>query len=325
MKAPARLGLYGLILVAVFVVSGFTANAVIDEDTVQNWVDDADHHSPEGHDAEGDDMSNGGHQGHGVDAASVGLGVAQDGYQLTEVTAPGETGTGGELSLAVTGPDGDRVTEFELDHEQEMHLIAVRADGQHFRHVHPERDENGTWSIPWEWEEAGTYRIFADFVPAEVGEGLTLSTTVQVAGIYDPVVAEPASETTVDGFDVAVEGDLVAGEASELTMTITRDGEPVTELEPYLGAFGHLVALREGDLAYLHVHPHGDAPEASEISGPEIVFEATAPTEGRYLLFLDFQVDGNLHTAPLVVNTTSSTDSGDAGQANNEEGEDHDH
>src|SRR5699024_11235811 len=55
-----------------------------------------------------------------------------------------------------------------------------------------------------------------------------------------------------------VEGDLTAGEASQLTMTVTRDGEPVTELEPYLGAFGHLVALRDGDLAYLHVHPHED-------------------------------------------------------------------
>ena len=115
----------------------------------------------------------------------------------------------------------------------------------------------------------------------------------------------PVTETTVDGFDVTVKGDLVAGSASELTMTITRDGEPVTTLEPYLGAFGHLVALRDGDLAYLHVHPHGDAPQAGETSGPEIVFEATAPTPGRYLLYLDFQIDGQVHTAPLVLDTTT--------------------
>ncbi len=86
-------------------------------------------------------------------------------------------------------------------------------------------------------------------------------------------------------------------------MTISRAGEPVTELEPYLGAFGHLVALRDGDLAYLHVHPHGDEPQAGETSGPEIVFEATAPTQGRYLLYLNFQVDGEVHTAPLVIDT----------------------
>src|SRR5690625_5326218 len=107
--------------------------------------------------------------------------------------------------------------------------------------------------------------MFAAFVPTEAGEGITLSTTVQVAGDYVPVPAEqPVTETSVDGFEVAVEGDLVAGAASRLTMTVTHNGAPVAELEPYLGAFGHLVALRDGDLAYLHVHPHGEVPARSE-------------------------------------------------------------
>src|SRR5699024_2851382 len=133
---------------------------------------------------------------------------------------------------------------------------------------------------------------------------------------------EPVTETTVDGFDVSVEGDLTAGEASQLTMTVTRDGEPVTELEPYLGAFGHLVALRDGDLSYLHVHPHGDEPQAGETSGPEIVLEATAPTESRYLLYLDFQVDGEVHTAPLVTDTTSTSGgNGTGGHSANESGQ----
>lgn len=327
MKAPARLGLYGLVLVAVFGVSAFTANAIIPEDTVQSWAEDTagnTHHRAAGE----EEMNSGGHEGHEAGTALLGLGLAQDGYQLTSVSAPTGPSDEGELTFAITGPDGNPVTDFELDHEEEMHLIAVRADGQHFTHVHPERDETGIWSIPWQWEAAGTYRIFADFVPAETGEGLTLSTTVQVAGSYEPVPAEPALETTVDGFDVAVSGDLVAGSASELTMTVTRDGESVTTLEPYLGAFGHLVALRDGDLAYLHVHPHGDAPAAGETSGPEIVFEATAPTPGRYLLYLDFQVDGQVHTAPLVIDTTGSSEGqpspGD-GTGEHEGGEDHDH
>lgn len=307
MKAPARLSLYGLVLVAVFAVAGFTANAVIPEETVQSWAEDT---ADNTHHEEGDAMNGDEYEGHNAGASSLGLGLAQDGYQLTAVSAPTATGTEGELLLTVTGPDGNPVTDFELEHEKELHLIAVRADGQHFRHVHPQMNDDGTWSIPWQWEAAGSYRVFADFVPAETGEGITLSTSVQVAGDYDPVPAEPAATTSVNGFDVSVEGDLVAGSTSELTMTITRDGEPVTTLEPYLGAFGHLVALRDGDLAYLHVHPHGDAPQAGETSGPEIVFEATAPTEGRYLLYLDFQIDGQVHTAPLVIDTTGAGDNG---------------
>ncbi|WP_462418640.1 heavy-metal-associated domain-containing protein [Kytococcus sp. Marseille-QA3725] len=320
MKAPARLGLYGLGLVAVFAVAGFTANTVVPDETVQAWTQETEDNA---HHEEGDAMSGDAHAGHDADALSLGLGVAQDGYQLTGVSAPSATGAGGELSLTVTGPDGEPMTDFELEHEKELHLIVVRADGQQFEHVHPEMDADGTWSIPWQWDAAGTYRVFADFVPGQTGEGITLSTTVQVPGDFETVAAEPTAETSVDGFDVAVEGDLVAGEGSELTMTVTRDGQPVTALEPYLGAFGHLVALRDGDLAYLHVHPHGDAPEAGETSGPEIVFEATAPTEGRYLLFLDFQVDGQVHTAPLVIDTT--TGGGGAVGDTHEEGADHEH
>lgn len=272
-------------------------------------------------------MDSTGHEGHDAGAGSLGLGIAQDGYQLTAVTAPDALGADGELSLTITGPDGKPVTDYELEHEKELHLIVVRADGQQFRHVHPEMDADGTWSIPWRWDAAGTYRVFADFVPGQTGEGITLSTTVQVSGGYEAVAAEPTAETTVDGFDVAVTGDLVAGESSTLTMTITRDGQPVTALEPYLGAFGHLVALRDGDLAYLHVHPHGDAPKAGETSGPEIVFEATAPTPGRYLLYLDFQVDGQVHTASLVIDTTTGDGGADAGSGggHEEEGEGHEH
>ncbi|MGL4172946.1 MAG: heavy-metal-associated domain-containing protein [Actinomycetota bacterium] len=337
MRAPARLGLYGLVLVSVFAVAGFTANAVIPEETAQSWAEDAAQNT---HHDEEDTTDTAGHgSGHTGKTAVLGLGLAQDGYQLTAVTAPTDTSTEEKLSLTITGPDGNPVMNFEPEHEKELHLIAVRADGQHFRHVHPEMNDGGTWTIPWQWDAAGSYRVFADFVPAKTGEGLTLSTSVHVGGDYEPTPAtEPVSTTTVDGFDVSVEGDLTAGAASKLTMTVTRGGEPVTELAPYLGAFGHLVALRDGDLAYLHVHPRGDEPQAGETSGPEIVFEATAPTKGRYLLYLDFQVEGEVHTAPLVMDTTTSSgqrsgghsDDGRSGQesgagAEHQEGEAHDH
>ena len=78
----------------------------------------------------------------------------------------------------------------------------------------------------------------------------------------------------VGDYGSSLTGDLVPGETSPVTATVTRDGEPVTDLQPYLGAYGHLVALREGDLAYLHVHP-----EESD-AGPEIPFLAEVPSDG---------------------------------------------
>ena len=108
--------------------------------------------------------------------------------------------------------------------------------------------------------------------------------------------------------------DAPAGAEAELTLSVSRDGRPVTDLQPYLGAFGHLVALRSGDLAYLHVHPIGEAGDGVTEPGPEISFMATAPTAGRYLLYLDLQLDGVVRSIPFVLTATAgSTDAAGGG------------
>ncbi|HEX5201600.1 hypothetical protein ACFQS1_25545 [Paractinoplanes rhizophilus] len=227
-----------------------------------------------------------------------GLGVAADGLVLSPVEAPAKTGVDGELSLRIVDAGGAPVTGFATSHEKQLHLIVVRADGAEFRHVHPRMDAAGTWTVPWRWTAAGTYRVFADFVPAGRADAgsITLTRTLQIGGAYAPVTPRPHATDDVDGFHVAIDGDLTAGATSELTVTITRDGKPVTALEPYLGSFGHLVALREGDLGYLHVHA-----ETGATSGPAIRFGAEVPTAGRYLLYLDFKIGGKVRTADFVL------------------------
>ncbi|MHA7133739.1 heavy-metal-associated domain-containing protein [Oerskovia turbata] len=296
MNTGARLSIYGLGLVVAFGGAFGVAGAVVPEATVTDWVKEGEmnNHLPES-------------GAHGADSTSVaapalkGLSLAVDGYVLSPVEAPVAVGDPGELSFQIEDAAGDPVTDYTTAHERDLHLIVVRSDGSGFRHVHPTLDEaTGTWSTPWEWDEAGSYRVFADFTPA-AGPALTLTRTVLVAGEVAPVVPEPTRTSEVDGFTVTVDGDLVAGSSSDLTLTVTRDSEPVTTLEPYLGAFGHLVALRDGDLAFLHVHAQGDEPTAGDQAGPAITFAAEAPTAGRYLLYLDFQVDGEVHTAELVL------------------------
>ncbi len=229
-----------------------------------------------------------------------GLAVAAEGYQLEGLTAPGRTGKQGTLSFRLTGPDGGPVTDYTTSHDKDLHLIVVRMDGSQFRHVHPTHDEAGGWSLPWRWTAAGSYRVFADFVPAATGEPLTLTSTVDVAGdLAAPITAGPDTDSAeVDGFTVALDGTLQAGQESTLTFTVTRDGAAVTTLQPYLGAAGHLVALRAGDLGYLHVHPIDEQPAAA--SGPDIAFMVQPPSPGRYLLYLDFQVQGQVHTAAFT-------------------------
>ncbi|MFF0945902.1 heavy-metal-associated domain-containing protein [Kocuria sp. CPCC 205300] len=262
-----------------------------------------DQHTDEGQSQAPSETSTGTHAGHQVQGVSV----EQNGYVLQEVSAPATVGAAGELSLTITGPDGVAVTDFETEHEKDLHLIVVRSDGSHYRHVHPVMDQDGRWSVPWQWEAAGTYRVYADITPAGAGEGRTLTRTVEVAGTLEPDAPEVTATDEVDGFEVSVEGGLAAGTTSPLRVTVTRDGQPVTTLELYLGAYGHLVALRAGDLAYLHVHPEGAEPVAGQTSGPEVEFATTTPSPGRYYLYFDFQVDGKVHTAQFALDTTDTT------------------
>ncbi|MEU6857306.1 heavy-metal-associated domain-containing protein [Glycomyces sp. NPDC046736] len=301
MNAPQRIGLYGAGLAVVFAAAFVIGGAVVPERTVENWSateDDMDEHGMEDEGTEEVE----GHDTHGEPAAQAprGLGIEQDGYLLGEVAAPAVTGEAGALSFTIADAHGEPLTEYETSHEKDLHLIVVRSDGSQFRHVHPELDAEGVWSIPWEWNAAGSYRVYTDFVP-KGGEDVTLARTVNVAGDLATAAPLAVAETARTGdFEVAIEGELTAGESSELTLTVTQGGEPVTALEPYLGAYGHLVALREGDLAYLHVHPEGGDAEPGVLSGPDIVFAASAPTPGRYLLYLDFQVDGQVYTAQFA-------------------------
>lgn len=187
-----------------------------------------------------------------TDRIPGGLLVSERGYTLEPVDAPP-----GEFAFRIAGPDGRPVTRYEVAHDKLMHLIVARRDLSGFRHVHPDLAPDGTWRVDSPLTGPGQWRAFADFTPTG-GEPLTLGVDVTVPGeLTERQLPAPATSTTVDGYTVTLTGAPQPGRTSSLTLTVSRDGQPVTDLEPYLGAYGHLVALRRGDLAYLHVHPTG--------------------------------------------------------------------
>ncbi|MEU3467170.1 hypothetical protein ABZ716_04540 [Streptomyces sp. NPDC006687] len=242
----------------------------------------------------------GGHGGHDQAAAQApaagGLQVSDGGYTLsldTPQLAPGR----GELRFSVKDTAGRKVTGYKTEHGKELHFIVASRDLTVYRHLHPVRAQDGTWSTPVDLPAAGAYKVFADFAPsAEGAKNVTLGADLTVPGAYAPNPMPPVAGTAeVDGYQVALGGTLDPGKPGELKLTVSKDGRPVTDLEPYLGAYGHLVALRDGDLAYLHVHPNEGGP------GPDVSFTATAPSAGTYRLFLDFQHQGTVRTAAFTV------------------------
>jgi hypothetical protein len=232
-----------------------------------------------------------------------GLQVSQNGYTLNPLTAV-ETGEAADFRFTVTGPGGEPVTDYQVEHDKKLHFIVVSRDLTSFQHLHPDLASDGVWSVKLTLPEAGAYRAFADFAPTG-GEKLTLGADLQAAGDYRPKALPAADKTSeVGDYTVRLDGDLIPGRASKLTLTVSKDGKPVADLQPYLGAYGHLVALRGGDLAYLHVHP-----EQSDQAGPRITFYAEVPSGGDYRLFLDFKHGDKVRTADFTARAAQNDDS----------------
>lgn len=230
-----------------------------------------------------------------------GLLASDQGYTLAIDKPSTTTAAQAPVSFRILDATGAPVTKYVTSHDKDLHLIVVRRDMAGFQHVHPVLDPAGTWSVPLNLSRGGDYRVFADFTPAG-GSNLTLGADLRVAGNYD-VQALPAPATTarVGEYTVTLDGTVTPGTASNVTLSVSRDGTPVTDLQPYLGAYGHLVALRAADLAYLHVHPEGAPGDGVTPAGPGIDFVVNAPSAGDYRLFLDFQHQGAVRTAEFTV------------------------
>ena len=238
-----------------------------------------------------DAMSPGMDMGHGAPATGLALRV---------LATSASVGSPTDLSFIIDGADGRPITSYEVEQTKKLHLVVVRSDLSNYQHIHPTMAGDGTWSIPATFAVGGTYRLVADFTPVidamPAGRtSLTADLTVDGAG-SDTALPDPASTTSVDGYTVAIAGRLTSGTTSGLTFTITDGaGRPVT-LEPYLGAYGHLVAFAQADLAYTHIHP-----ASADRAGGVVMFEGVVAAPGRHRLFMQFATAGTVHTAEFTI------------------------
>ena len=211
------------------------------------------------------------------ETAPAGLSLEQDGYRLEQDRNALVAGQAQQYVFRILRPDGAVLRDFDVEHERRLHLIVVaRSPNTQFLHLHPSQRADGAWTVPVKLPVNGSYRVFADFTTA--GERRTLG--VDLVGYDGPrLAADPTSQ-----YDVRLDQ-----RGERLEFTVRDAGNPV-KLQPYLGAGGHLVVLREGDLAYVHAHAEEH----------ELAFDVPFPSSGRYRLYLQFKVGGRVHTAQLT-------------------------
>jgi hypothetical protein len=263
------------------------------------------------HDGEGGhaDPSHGGDGDHAGHAAADDLRLDLDpGWQ--------EAGSG-ERTFRIVDPQGDPVTSYDLEHERRLHLVVVdQASLVDYQHLHPRLGEDGVWSVRATLGP-GPYRVYADGSTGGADFVAEQQTGVRGGWLRPPM---PRTTTTqrIRGYDVGLDAPRTGPDAGMVTLRVTRDGDPVDDLEPYLGAFGHLVVIRAGSLDYVHAHP-ADGP-----AGPEVRFEVGFDRPGAHRLFFEFRHDGRVRTAAFTLDVDGGGEE-PAGDDGHEDGGDHGH
>ena len=229
------------------------------------------------------------HGGHGTAAL----------FATTEPSPP-VAGQPTALKLMIHGAGGEMLKEFPVAHDQKVHLMVIRDGLDQFAHLHPDVDAAGNITVRHTFPAGGTYHLFADYQPVG-GSAAVAATEVKVGGESPPappLVPNVPGTVTGDGLTarVAVDGATPGAEATVRFELTDAAGKPVTDLEPYMGATGHLVVVSADAKQYVHAHPAGGDGAKNVVS-----FQAHFVAAGLYKGWGQFKRAGRVHVVPFVV------------------------
>lgn len=211
-------------------------------------------------------------------------------------------GKDASIRIQIQDVDGKPIDKLDVNHEKLLHLIVVSKDLSYFDHIHPDYKGGGVFEIAHAFPAGGEYKLIADYKPTG-GESTTKTEWIHVDGTQSQPVAlvpDQKHSKVVDGVEVTLENDHPkAGEDFDLNFKLTdaQTGEPITDLQPYLGAVGHVVIISEDTEEYLHVHPVDE-----KAKGPDAQFMTNFPSKGIYKIWGQFQRNGKTFVSAFTVN-----------------------
>lgn len=233
--------------------------------------------------------------------------------QTETIPAPVRAGQSSRLKLWIRHPATNGVIRRFVDvHEKPFHLFVVSHDLKQFDHIHPVLAPDGSLEVDYAFPRAGAYQLYADFLP-EGGAPQLLQQSLLTAGYagdpeeararLEPDLADKTDRGMVVKLQLSEGQALVAGrqELFRLRLSDARSGEPVTDLQPFLGASGHALILSEDLVDAIHSHP---VVEFSRLNGPDVVFEAMFPRPGLYRLWAQFKRNGEVSTVAFTLPVT---------------------
>lgn len=237
---------------------------------------------------------------------------AVDAYEVELRATPEKPPAGQpfELRFTVRAPKTRAIVKnFAVVHERPYHVFLLSQDLEHYEHLHPVQQTDGSYTMKVTLPREGYYKIFSDFMPRGgrpqviASPLVTAGATGDVSSAMAHLVPDTAFKKTVDSLAVTLDlpdGGLVAGRPENLRFQLAdaKTGAPIRNLQPYLGAFGHTLILSEDTEDYVHAHPEGKAVGGG---GPSLTFHALFPRAGRYRVWTQFKRAGVISTTVYTV------------------------
>jgi hypothetical protein len=198
----------------------------------------------------------------------------------------------GNILISLQDKEGTPIKDLEVNHEKLIHLILVDEHLDQYFHLHPDQLGDGEFEVAKNLEE-GNYKAFVDIKPNGldyVVQPIAFSVGNSDSEHTHGDALKPDSELkqTIDNKTTVL--NMSSQEAGK-TVTLSFDLDE-TDLEPYLGAMGHVVILDEAAGEYLHVHP---------VDHENPIFETQFEEPGVYKIWAEFKQGGNVRAFPFVV------------------------
>ncbi|WP_310394916.1 heavy metal-binding domain-containing protein [Hymenobacter sp.] len=229
-------------------------------------------------------------------------------YEMKFAARPAQLTAGQPATLAFTPREAGNAAApvpLAVVHEKKIHLIIVSKDLSQFYHEHPEYTAEGDYKVQYTFPKGGDYVLFQDYTPTGAGHQLGRQPLTVRGAAYAPVkFKNDDMQWEQDGYQATLSFNkaLTPGQLLGMKITISKNGQPVTDLANYLGALGHVVVISEDTEQYLHVHPNDQADK-----GPAIGFNTNFEKPGLYRVFLQFNHAGQIHTGNFTINVAGPT------------------
>jgi hypothetical protein len=220
-----------------------------------------------------------------------------------KVLKPGEETA---LTFRVQDPSTSKtVRDFEFMHEKLFHLFLISQDMQFFQHVHPAIHDDGSFNLDVKFPHAGLYRVLSDFYPKGATPQLIANTLFVTGAGMKMAPAKLAADLApnhTENLEVSLTTEPpqpIAGMKTLMFFRLT----PSEDVEPYLGAMGHMLAASADLIDMIHTHPFlVTDPDGGSVK--QIQFNLIFPREGIYRVWVQFQRKGVVNTAVFNIPVT---------------------